>query len=99
MSRSSCSAQGPAPTWPRLTRGTSNLSRTSCLPPSDVELSPDDLALVGGLVAIPSVSRQEGDAVEWLGARVREGRVRAPGDQAGGRGGGEGGRAGAPGAA
>jgi len=38
----------------------------------DIELSPDDLALVGGLVAIPSVSRQESDAVEWLVARMRE---------------------------
>src|SRR5258708_25847156 len=83
MARSSCSAQGPAPTWPRLTRGTSSLSRTSCLPPSDVELSPDDLALVGGLVAIASAVGQEGDAVEWLVARMRERGFRASVDEAG----------------
>ena len=39
---------------------------------NDAELTPDDLALVGGLVAIPSVSRQERDAVEWLVERMRE---------------------------
>jgi LysW-gamma-L-lysine carboxypeptidase len=49
----------------------------------DVELSPDDLALVGGLVAIPSVSRQESDAVEWLVARMRERGFRASIDEAG----------------
>jgi len=49
----------------------------------DVELSPDDLALVGGLVAIPSVSRQESDAVEWLVARMRERGFRASVDEAG----------------
>ena len=49
----------------------------------DVELSPDDLALVGGLVAIPSVSRQERDAVEWLVARMRERGFRASIDEVG----------------
>ena len=38
----------------------------------EVELAPDDVALVGGLVAIPSVSRGEADAVEWLVERMRE---------------------------
>ncbi|HEV2250057.1 MAG TPA: [LysW]-lysine hydrolase [Candidatus Limnocylindria bacterium] len=47
------------------------------------ELSPDDLALVGGLVAIPSVSRSEGDAVEWLVARMAERGFRASVDPAG----------------
>jgi LysW-gamma-L-lysine carboxypeptidase len=37
-----------------------------------LDLSPDDLALLGGLVAIPSVSRSERDAVEWLVDRMRE---------------------------
>src|SRR5256714_11432362 len=49
----------------------------------DVELSPDDLALVGGLVAIPSVSRGEADAVEWLVARMRERGFRSSVDAAG----------------
>src|SRR5216683_3409298 len=49
----------------------------------DVELSPDDLALVGGLVAIPSVSRHESDAVEWLVARMRDRGFRASIDTAG----------------
>ena len=46
-------------------------------------LSPDDLELVRGLVAIPSVSRQEGDAVEWLVARMSERGFRASVDDAG----------------
>jgi LysW-gamma-L-lysine carboxypeptidase len=37
-----------------------------------VALDPADLALVRGLVAIPSVSREERAAVEWLVARMRE---------------------------
>jgi LysW-gamma-L-lysine carboxypeptidase len=49
----------------------------------EVELAPDDVALVGGLVAIPSVSRNEGDAVEWLVARMRERGFRASIDDAG----------------
>ena len=49
----------------------------------DVELAPDDVALVGGLVAIPSVSRQEHDAVEWLVARMRERGFRSSIDAAG----------------
>lgn len=51
--------------------------------PAEIELSPDDVALVGGLVAIPSVSRQERDAVEWLVARMTERGFRASIDQAG----------------
>ncbi len=47
------------------------------------ELSDRDLALVGGLVAIPSVSRDEGDAVAWLVARMRERGFRAAIDPAG----------------
>lgn len=47
------------------------------------ELSERDLALVGGLVAIPSVSRDEGDAVEWLVARMTERGFRASIDAAG----------------
>lgn len=47
------------------------------------ELSERDLALVGGLVAIPSVSRDEGDAVEWLVARMAERGFRASIDAAG----------------
>ena len=46
-------------------------------------MSPDDLELVRGLVAIPSVSRQEGDAVEWLVARMAERGFRASVDDAG----------------
>ncbi|HEX9494639.1 MAG TPA: [LysW]-lysine hydrolase [Candidatus Limnocylindria bacterium] len=53
------------------------------MPPSDIELSPDDVALVGGLVAIPSVSRNERDAVEWLVARMSERGFRATVDPAG----------------
>ena len=49
----------------------------------EVELLEQDLALVGGLVAIPSVSRQERDAVEWLVARMRERGFRASIDEAG----------------
>jgi len=47
------------------------------------ELSERDLALVGGLVAIPSVSRDERDAVEWLVARMTERGFRASVDAAG----------------
>jgi LysW-gamma-L-lysine carboxypeptidase len=43
----------------------------------------DDLALVRGLVEIPSVSRQEGEAVEWLVARMSERGFRASVDDAG----------------
>jgi LysW-gamma-L-lysine carboxypeptidase len=50
---------------------------------NDVELAPDDVALVGGLVAIPSVSRSESDAVEWLVARMGERGFRASVDAAG----------------
>ena len=42
-----------------------------------------DLALVRGLVEIPSVSRREGDAVEWLVARMAERGFRAIVDDAG----------------
>ena len=49
----------------------------------EVELVPDDVALVGGLVAIPSVSRGEADAVEWLVARMRERGFRSSVDAAG----------------
>jgi LysW-gamma-L-lysine carboxypeptidase len=49
----------------------------------DIELAPDDVALVGGLVAIPSVSRQERDAVEWLVDRMGERGFRASVDEAG----------------
>src|SRR6266571_6220777 len=44
---------------------------------------PADLDLVRGLVEIPSVSRQEGDAVEWLVARMAERGFRASVDDAG----------------
>jgi LysW-gamma-L-lysine carboxypeptidase len=44
---------------------------------------PDDLELLKGLVAIPSVSRHEGDAVEWLVARMAERGFRATVDDAG----------------
>ena len=47
------------------------------------ELSERDVALVGGLVAIPSVSRHEADAVEWLVARMAERGFRASIDPAG----------------
>jgi [amino group carrier protein]-lysine/ornithine hydrolase len=42
-----------------------------------------DLDLVRGLVEIPSVSRREGDAVEWLVARMGERGFRATVDDAG----------------
>ncbi|MGH2471550.1 MAG: [LysW]-lysine hydrolase [Candidatus Limnocylindria bacterium] len=45
--------------------------------------SETDLALVRGLVEIPSVSRREGDAVEWLVARMGERGFRATVDDAG----------------
>ena len=45
--------------------------------------SDPDLALVRGLVEIPSVSRREGDAVEWLVARMGERGFRASVDDAG----------------
>ena len=50
---------------------------------NEVELAPDDVARVGGLGAIPSVSREEGDAVEWLVARMAERGFRASVDAAG----------------
>lgn len=43
----------------------------------------DDVALVQGLVEIPSISRREGDAVEWLVARMAERGFRASVDDAG----------------
>src|SRR3954468_18933398 len=43
----------------------------------------DDIALVRGLVAIPSVSRDERAAVAWLVARMSEGGFRATTDEAG----------------
>ena len=43
----------------------------------------DDIALVRGLVEIPSLSRREGDAVEWLVARMAERGFRATVDDAG----------------
>ncbi|MGH2378298.1 MAG: [LysW]-lysine hydrolase [Candidatus Limnocylindria bacterium] len=46
-------------------------------------LDPADLELVRGLVEIPSPSRQEGDAVEWLVARMAERGFRARVDDAG----------------
>jgi [amino group carrier protein]-lysine/ornithine hydrolase len=45
--------------------------------------SRDDLELVKGLVEIPSVSRREGDAVEWLVGRMAERGFRATVDDAG----------------
>jgi LysW-gamma-L-lysine carboxypeptidase len=45
--------------------------------------SDPDLALVRGLVEIPSVSRREGEAVEWLVARMAERGFRATVDDAG----------------
>ena len=45
--------------------------------------SEPDLALLRGLVEIPSVSRHEGDAVEWLVARMAERGFRASVDDAG----------------
>jgi LysW-gamma-L-lysine carboxypeptidase len=52
---------------------------------SQVSLAPsrNDLDLVYGLVEIPSVSRREGDAVEWLIARMAERGFRATVDDAG----------------
>jgi LysW-gamma-L-lysine carboxypeptidase len=44
---------------------------------------PDDLELLKGLVAIPSLSRHEGEAVEWLVARMSERGYRATVDDAG----------------
>jgi [amino group carrier protein]-lysine/ornithine hydrolase len=46
-------------------------------------VSAEDLALVRGLVEIPSVSRREGEAVEWLVARMAERGFRAGVDDAG----------------
>ena len=43
----------------------------------------NDIDLVRGLVSIPSVSRQEGDAVEWLVARMAERGFRVSVDDAG----------------
>jgi len=43
----------------------------------------EDIDLVRGLVEIPSVSRQEGDAVEWLAMRMSERGFRASVDDAG----------------
>src|SRR5436309_15466523 len=43
----------------------------------------NDVDLVRGLVAIASVSRQEGDAIEWLVARMAERGFRASVDDAG----------------
>jgi LysW-gamma-L-lysine carboxypeptidase len=48
-----------------------------------VKPSEADLALVRGLVEIPSVSRREGEAVEWLVARMAERGFRASVDDAG----------------
>jgi LysW-gamma-L-lysine carboxypeptidase len=48
-----------------------------------VRPSPEDLDLVRGLVEIPSLSRHEGEAVEWLVARMAERGYRAGVDDAG----------------
>jgi LysW-gamma-L-lysine carboxypeptidase len=48
-----------------------------------VRSSEADLALLRGLVEIPSVSRREGEAVEWLVARMGERGFRATVDDAG----------------
>jgi len=48
-----------------------------------VRPSGPDLALLRGLVEIPSVSRREGEAVEWLVARMAERGFRASVDDAG----------------
>jgi len=48
-----------------------------------VRPSEPDLALLRGLVEIPSVSRREGEAVEWLVARMAERGFRANVDDAG----------------
>jgi [amino group carrier protein]-lysine/ornithine hydrolase len=45
--------------------------------------SAEDLALVRGLVEIPSTSRREGEAVEWLVARMSERGFRSSVDDAG----------------
>ena len=45
--------------------------------------SPEDLALLRGLVEIPSTSRREGEAVEWLVARMSERGFRGSVDDAG----------------
>ena len=44
---------------------------------------PDNIELVRGLVEIPSISRDEGEAVEWLVARMAERGFRATVDDAG----------------
>jgi [amino group carrier protein]-lysine/ornithine hydrolase len=49
----------------------------------NVAPTPEDLDLLKGLVEIPSVSRREGDAVEWLVARMTERGFRATVDDAG----------------
>ncbi len=69
-------------------RGPGSPGRARTTSPEDaarpeVELLDRDVALVGGLVAIPSVSRQEHDAVEWLVARMRERGFTASIDDAG----------------
>lgn len=46
-------------------------------------MSDDDIALVHGLVEIPSLSRREGDAVVWLVGRMAERGFRATVDHAG----------------
>ena len=48
-----------------------------------MDLHPEDLHLLAGLVRIPSVSRQERVAVEWLVARMEERGFRAFVDEAG----------------
>ena len=48
-----------------------------------MHLDPADLALVHGLVEIPSVSRREGEAVEWLVAQMAARGFRASVDDAG----------------
>src|SRR5207247_1400935 len=46
-------------------------------------MTADDIELVRGLVEIPSISRDEGEAVEWLVARMAERGFRAQVDDAG----------------
>src|SRR5438034_11450780 len=46
-------------------------------------MTADDIELVRGLVEIPSFSRDEGEAVEWLVARMAERGFRASVDDAG----------------
>jgi len=48
-----------------------------------VRPDPDDVALVRGLVEIPSTSRQEGEAVEWLVAQMAARGFRSSVDDAG----------------